>query len=188
MSAREQHLGTMIGQGAHVYNIDSCIADLIKRSQATASIFSKVDPCIRYNLFKTYCMSLYGCVLWDFSSDHVKDVYTAWRKSIRSLLRLPWRAHSKLLPVICRDMPVDAQIHSRFLNFFRSIYLSDNTILRTCCKLVLNGSMSTVCNSINFICNKYHLCKFNIHHFMPRDLQTSRTHTISNSLSLKEKF
>jgi len=117
MSARDQHLGTMIGQGAHVYNIDSCIADLIKRSQATASIFSKVDPCIRYNLFKTYCMSLYGCVLWDFSSDHVKDIYTSWRKSIRSLLRLPWRAHSKLLPVICRDMPVDAQIHSRFLKF-----------------------------------------------------------------------
>ena len=34
-----------------------------------------------YSLFKSYCMPLYGSLLWDLGSPAVNIFYVAWRKS-----------------------------------------------------------------------------------------------------------
>ena len=62
-------------------------------------------------------MSVYGSSLWDNSSKTVNAFLTAWRKSIRYLLQLPYKCRSIYLPLICNDLPVDVQLHSRFLIF-----------------------------------------------------------------------
>ena len=89
----EHHLGFPIG------NINSkCIVDL-----ATKNFISKVNmvhsrfKCLRfdiiYKLFKTYCMPLYGCPLWDLSTKSISRFYVAWRKSVRQILNIPRTTH-----------------------------------------------------------------------------------------------
>ena len=106
-------------------------------------------------------MSLYGSVLWDFSSKHVEMFYTTWRKCIRRLLGLPYRTHNNLLHLICNDIPVDGQLHLRFLNFFVNNLKSDNTCVKLCALLCLRGSRSAASNSLNFITNLYSMDKYN---------------------------
>ena len=33
---------------------------------------------VKYKLFKSYCMPLYGCVLWDFESNFISRFYVTW--------------------------------------------------------------------------------------------------------------
>ena len=101
-------------------------------------------------------MSLYGSVLWDFLFKHVEMFYTTWRKCIRRLLGLPYRTHNNLLHLICNDIPVDGQLHLRFLNFFVNNLKSDNTCVKS------RGSRSEASNSLNFITNLYSMDKYNI--------------------------
>ena len=124
--------------------------------------FGNVFSDTRYELFKTYCMPLYGCQLWDFSKPEVDRFYTAWRKAIRFIWRLPYRSHCKLLPLICGDIPVEVQLHKRFLKFFHKVITSNNDIVNFCGRLALGGSCSRTCNSLNFICAKYSMNKCNL--------------------------
>ena len=60
---------------------------------------------VKYKFFKTYCMSLYGCALWDLDSSFISKFYVSWRKGIRKLLGLPLLTHSEYLSLAC-DIPI----------------------------------------------------------------------------------
>ena len=110
----EQHLGHIIGNQVSQECIKNITNDFIKRVNVLSAVFKFTFSETKYFLFKVFCMSLYGSVLWDFSSKHVEMFYTTWRKCIRRLLGLPYRAHNNLLHLICNDIPVDGQLHLRF--------------------------------------------------------------------------
>ena len=120
---------------------------------------------IRFKLFQSYCMSFYGSQLWDYSSPKVDKVYTAWRKTVRLIWRLPYRTHSSLLPEICEISPFERQMHIRFFNFMRNLCLSKNSLVSVCRKLVLDGSRSEVGRSFNYLVKKYHLERMRISEF-----------------------
>ena len=40
-----------------------------------------------YELLKTYCMSSYGCVLWNFGCKNINRFYVTLRKAIRRLCK-----------------------------------------------------------------------------------------------------
>ena len=78
------HLGNVLGE--HVLDICNAKHDLIKRLNVLLSNFNGTYIDTLYQLFNVHCMSAYGSVLWDFSSQVVNVFYTSWRKSIRRLL------------------------------------------------------------------------------------------------------
>ena len=77
---------------------------------------------IRYKLFKSYCMSLYGSQLWDFQSKMMETFYVAWRKSVRRILGVPPTTHCKYLHYIADDRDIKAQLHKRFMKFIQSAH------------------------------------------------------------------
>ena len=85
-------------------------------------------------------MSLYGCVLWNLGS-----------RSIRKLLRLPLKTHSKYLPLICDDLPIDVQLFKRLNKFLNKALCNSNVCVKTCVHLVINGSGSSVSERINVV-------------------------------------
>ena len=115
-----------------------------------------------YQRFKTYCMSLYGVVLWDLSGKRVEQFFVAWWKCIRRFFRLPMRTHSRLLPLLCEDLPVNVQLHARFLNFFFTLRNSSNSLVRFISSISINDSQSEFSKSITYICRKYNLSKYNL--------------------------
>ena len=117
---------------------------------------------IRNRLFTCFCLSLYGCVLWDYSSKHIELIYVAWRKCMRRLLDVSPKTHCDLLPYICDDIPISGQVHKRVLNCYHGLLMSANLCIKIYASLALHGSNSSLCNILNFICCKYNICKYYI--------------------------
>ena len=157
---RVTHLGNSIGPDVKDNGINDAICDLYKRVNIMLAQFGKTAPFVKYKLFKTYCVILYGSQLWDYSSHSVDLLYTAWRKCVRRIWSLHPRTHCLLLPLICDDSAIEVQLHQRFLNFYKTLSTSNNECLKRASKLVLGGSRSAASNSLTFICNKYKLNKW----------------------------
>jgi hypothetical protein len=156
----EKHLGNTIGLDGFQQTIEACTNELYKNVNMLSAQFSGVTLDTKYQLFKTFCMSVYGSQLWDFENKQCEKFYTAWRKCIRKLFSLPYRTHSHLLPYIFNDLPVDVQLQLRFLNFVKSCYASTSPSVKICCQLAVNGSKSNMCNSLSHICNKLNICRY----------------------------
>ena len=105
-------------------------------------------------------MSLYGSVLWDFSSSYVNVFNTEWRKCIRSLYALPIRTHNALLPGICCDILPEGQLHTRFFIFMKNNLESNNACINLSATLSVNGSNTSSGKSVNYVCSKYYLMTY----------------------------
>ena len=139
------------------------ISDFVIRVKSLKRHFANAPVDVTYNLFRTFCMPLYSSTIWDLSHPSVNEFYTTWRKCIRSLFHLPFRTHSRLLPGLCCDIPIHAQMLLRFFKFFHSIQCSSNSISYLCSQLALNGSRSSVSNNVLALsailnCNNFSLC------------------------------
>ena len=157
------HLGNPLGPGVKNTDVNSITIKFIQSVNYVLSVFGKCHSSIKYQLFKSYCMPLYGAMLWDFSLiNNIEFFLIQWRKCIRKVWGLPSTTHCNLLDLICQDIPVIMQLHKRFMKFFCSLINSENVYLNTCAKLALNGSCSKLCNSITHICHKYHLNRYSI--------------------------
>ena len=128
------------------------------------SVFSLVQLNAKYKLFKTFCMPLYGCVLWDFSNKNVNIFFTAWRKCVRHLFNLPYNTHSVFLPLVCNDMPIEVQLHNRFIKFFINQQNHNNYVINLCARLATNGSQSDVSNSLSYVSYIYNMDKSNMNY------------------------
>lgn len=176
------HLGSVIGYGADKKRIDKAISDVVVQTNTICSLFSKTCIDVKYKLFKSYCMSLYGSPLWDLTAKNVSNMYTTWRKCIRRLYCLPYRTHCYLLPLICCDVPVQVQLCKRFSKFMYGAINSSNECVKTCAVSALYGSCSSAGNNVNLLASmlsvsKYSLFKDGLHSianaldntFMPDD-------------------
>ena len=138
------HLGNYVGVNANDTMIEKSTSKLIGNFNYLMSIGYE----IKYKLFKTFYMDLYGCVLWNLTGNCINTFFTTWRKCIHQLLGNQ---------VLVNDIPMDAQVHKRFLNFFESLIKSSNPVVKLCGQLVLSGSRTTVCKSLNYIWSKYNV-------------------------------
>ena len=95
----------------------------------------------------------------------------AWRKSIRLLWSLPYRTHCNLLPIICDDLPVEYQLHIRFLKSIKSNINTDDELVKLCARLCMDGSMSDNGKSKTYICSKYGLIRRDVYDVYTRTLK-----------------
>ena len=145
------HLGNLIGNVNQREIISRIVTDFQRRSNMLRHHFFNLPIDITYMLFKSYCMPLYGSQFFDLDSKYIQVFYTAWRKTIRYLLHLPYRTHCNLLPLICQDAPVNIQLINRFIKVIKTLYNSDNIIVTAACHLVRQGSGSAISNSVTHV-------------------------------------
>ena len=156
------HLGYTVGNNADVEVIENAVNELYARTNLLMSVFGHCYAHIRYKIFKTSAMALYGSVLWDMSGRSIVKFLTAWRKCVRKVYDIPYRTHCKLLPLICGDLSPDLQIQARFVKFLKSATTSVNSTVQLCGKIVMNGSRSNVSKNISLICNNAHVSREDI--------------------------
>ena len=107
---------------------------------------------VTYDIFKTYCMPLYGSQLWDYGNTYIDRFLVCWRKAIRKLLNLPYRTHNELLPYICDDVKPLIQLLRRVISFKnKGVSNAKNELTELCYKLALNGSGSAISNNVSII-------------------------------------
>ena len=152
-TSQDKHLGNVIGTFTNDDVITAAVKDFNKRVGMLRAHYKWLSPDALYHLFKSFCMPLYGSVLWDLSHRSMDRFFTAWRKAIRALLKLPPRTHCALLAPICSDSDVESQMFSRFIKFLRALGRSHNGVVRTCFSLVVEGSRSAVGRSLTALCS-----------------------------------
>jgi hypothetical protein len=116
------------------------------------ALFKSTTHSTRYKLFKSFCMSVYGSQLWNFESDVCERFYVTWRKCVRRLLNLPYRTHRRHVHMICKDLPVDFQMHMRFIKFVNVCMESPNNLVKTLFRTARHNFKSTVCSSLSALC------------------------------------
>ena len=164
------HLGNVIGLKSGEQCVRESVLDFYSRFNHFVYNFKRVPLDVKYRLFKTICMSVYGSQLWEYSSRVCEQFFVAWRKAIRRLCNISPRTHNHLLPLIVNDLPIDTQLHKRFINFFVKALHSDNRCTQLCAELALQGSGSSVANSCRFICTKYSIDVNHLHSKCPSAL------------------
>jgi len=148
---KAQHLGNYIGNNREVDQVDAAIRQLYSQFNTFIWKFSKCNVNVKYKLFTSYCMSLYGSQLWNFEKNKLIDkIYVAQRKCLRRLLDISRKTHSSFLNHIVGDLPLDVKLHRRIATFVHSC-LVGNSLTRICVKLASNRSNSELCNTLNVL-------------------------------------
>ena len=101
------------------------------------------------NFFRAHCLIAYGSQLWDFQNKLVGEFAVAWRKCVRRVWGLSNMTHCNLLNGITLDRDIEWQLLSRSITFIRSAVSSSNKLLLLCGNLVVQGSSSSVSNTMS---------------------------------------
>lgn len=156
------HLGNPVGIEADSLRVKRSIRDMIIQCNCLCTLFPHVNIDVKYRLFKSYCMPLYGCQLWRLNSSNINLIHVCWRKCLRRLLNLPQRTHCNLIHVICQDVPFIFQILNRFAKFVRSLSKSVNLCTRLCLISAISGSCSVLSQNIIYLCSVLGISKYDI--------------------------
>ena len=96
------------------------------------SNYDTLQPHILINLFKSYCCSFYGSMLWKYNSEGFDKICKSWNIAIRILLRLPFNTHTRYLGPLIGQQHIRTQLYVRDCNFLWNAYRSCNIIVKTC--------------------------------------------------------
>ena len=88
------HLGSRFGND--VLKSQIAIGELYGRSKLMLAQFGNAFSNVKYSLFQSFCMSLYGCSLWDF-----------FIPICIKILHCIEKMYCNLLSLICADMTVN---------------------------------------------------------------------------------
>ena len=72
VSKYEKHPCILIGKNVNTLNILNSITEFTRLSNYIWSAFKSFHFDIKFQLYKTFCMVLYGSVLWDLSNADLK--------------------------------------------------------------------------------------------------------------------
>ena len=68
------HLGNIIDKDSHKKRISDGISEFNKWLNVLLLIFSHSHSSVKYHLFKTFCLPLYGSQLWDFNAERISTL------------------------------------------------------------------------------------------------------------------
>ena len=116
-NSNEKHLGHVLSTSVNSVNFMDIINDMRVRTTVILKEFGHLNTWAKVNLFKSQCMSLYGCELWDLRDKNFKKICCEWRKCARLILGLSPRTHNSLIPELISSPNVESVIFSRMLSF-----------------------------------------------------------------------
>ena len=71
--------------------------DLIRKANLMLYTFSVADPVFKSRLLQSFCLSLYGCALWNLSCFSIHSIEVAFNTILRRIWHLPRNCHTGIL-------------------------------------------------------------------------------------------
>ena len=155
------HLGTHLGNilctsDKHVM-IDSAVKDLNCRLNNLLADFSHCNSDTLSTLFNSYCMNVYGCQLWKFNGKHINTFFTAWRKAIRRIWKIPFRSHNKLVHLINGSHDISIILEKRCIKQSWKMLNSEYELYNIIVKYSMHNANSTLGENVRYFMYKYNL-------------------------------
>lgn len=126
------------------------VADLLRRFYSQFNnILSVIGKCsneiLKLYLVKTYCLPtlMYGCEIWSLCDKVSHKLNVAWNNCFRHVFSCSWRESVKPLQFFCHALPLSYLLDQRKLIFWNKLRTSENTVLLTLSRLVLDRFAAT---------------------------------------------
>ena len=118
------HLGHIITSHlSDAADINNRRNNFVGQVNSVLCFFNNLNSSIKYKLFQSYCMSIYGCELWSLSNVKINDLCIAWRKSLHRVWELPYNTHCYILPLLSQCLSLFDEICSRLLRLLHNLKL-----------------------------------------------------------------
>ena len=86
-------LGVSVTSRIKERNVNSSVQKFYCRVNSVLYDFKDIPCDVKAKLLDSYCLDVYGSQLWNYSKHDVDMFFTAWRKSIRRLWKIPNTTH-----------------------------------------------------------------------------------------------
>ena len=108
-------------------------SDFIGYFNKLMSNFAFIQPAILSNLFKTYCCSYYGSILWHYNSHRFDKYCIQWNKPVRKIFYLPNTAHRWILSPLMGQDHIKYQLYMKDIKLLYNMNMFvKNTIVQEC--------------------------------------------------------
>jgi hypothetical protein len=172
-------------------DIENKCHDLMNRTNNVLCYFRNMDSCVQYRLFKSFCMSLYGCELWSLSSKAIINICVAWRKCVRRVWDLPHNTHCQILPLLCNSLPILDEVCKRCLNFLHCCINSEFDLVRFAAMhgAKFGRSLSPIGHNTLFCINRYRSSLYDLFSDSRKSIISEYyTSTVSDEIMRKVEF
>ena len=71
--------------------------DMVRKANSILCSFPKLSPQVLTYLYSAFCLSLYGCALWNVSSKHIQALEISFNKILRRIWNLPYNSHTRIV-------------------------------------------------------------------------------------------
>ncbi len=112
--------------------------------------FGHIHPYVQCKLFKQYCYSFYGELLWLLSSQGVSNAFIAWRKALRKIWKLSPMTHYDV-----ESKPLEVSLRQRSCKFSTGIDKYGSDVLETVFNVARSNPFSVYCNNYVEISGMY---------------------------------
>jgi len=139
------HLGHVISSDINdKSDIERCYSKLVAQINCVLCSFVHVDANIKTKLLKSYCLSLYGCELWDLCHVDIEMICKSWWLGLRHTWGLPNDCQTMILQLLSGTLPLYDLIYKRSLSFIKRCLASENDLVSFVSHYsVLYGGMSS---------------------------------------------
>ena len=153
--SKEIYLGNYISENIYDRSIKQTVCAFNAKSNQIISDFSMLDCFSLHKLHTTYCMSLYGCEIWNYNSRYIDEMFIAWRKIMRKLFKLPNRTHNYIVCGIIECISI--KLDRRLAKFVYSMLNSRNLTVFKLIRLFLQSDSSTFAENVQYLMYKYEI-------------------------------
>ena len=94
--------------------------DLLKKANLLFCNFKFCNPHTLTFLFRSYCLSLYGCSLWRLDSPSMNLIEVAFNKILRHIWKLPSNSHTRIVHSTARLLNLFNVVFARSLSLLSS--------------------------------------------------------------------
>ena len=102
------------------FDISMKTRDLVKKANLLLYTFSAADPVVKTHLFQSYCLSLYGCTLWNLSCPGIRSLEVAFNNILRRIWHLPYNSHTGIVHSTAHLPSISNLVQSRSSSFLCS--------------------------------------------------------------------
>ncbi len=120
--------------------------DLIKKANLMLYTFSVADPLVKTRLLQCYCLSLFGCALWNLSCPALSTIEVSFNNILRRIWQLPRNSHTGILHLTARLPSIVNVVLSRSSALLFKARSSPSSIVR----LVFQASSTLSYTSVGY--------------------------------------
>jgi len=150
-----KHLGQILSHDLREnLEIENKRSDLTTRFNYIMATYKPISSDVKYGLFDSFCLHLYGAATWILEDKNINSILTAWNICVRKIWGLSRLTHRALLPEIAKCIPVERQIWARFAGLLTMCRNGHNELMSQISEIMLKDQLSVTCRNVNFIARK----------------------------------